>query len=141
MEKRFAESHEDLRVYQDAYSLAMEIFELTAGFPKSETYSLTDQVRRSSRSVCSNLAEAWQKRKYEAAFAAKLTDCMAEAGETQTWLRFATDCQYIDRQGSQKLVDRYSAVLKTLRAMCHFASDWCREERVPYNEATLDNVS
>ena len=82
-------SHEGLEVYQIAFGAAMEIFECSKKFPVEERYSLTDQIRRSSRSVCANLAEAWRKRRYEAAFVAKLNDCESEAAETQTWLKFA----------------------------------------------------
>jgi len=74
----------------------MRIFELTKGFPKAETYSLTDQIRRSSRSVCANVAEAWRRRRYAAAFVSKLNDSEAEAAETQVWLEFAVKCGYLD---------------------------------------------
>ena len=83
------QNHGELDVYQLAFKAAMRIFEVSKGFPREETYSLTDQIRRSSRSVCSNLAEAWRKRRYEAAFVSKLNDAEAEAAETQTWVRFA----------------------------------------------------
>lgn len=82
-------THRDLDVYQMAFEAAMRIFELTKRFPKEETYSLTDQIRRSSKSVCSNIAEAWRKRRYEAAFVSKLNDAEAEAAETQVWLEFS----------------------------------------------------
>ena len=81
-------THKDLEVYQLAFNAAMEIFGLSKGFPIEEKYSLTDQIRRSSRSVCDNLAEAWRKRRYKAAFLAKLNDCEAEAAETQVWIQF-----------------------------------------------------
>ena len=86
MERGFVRSHQDLEVYQLAFEAAMKIFELSKGFPIEERYSLIDQMRRSSRSVCANLAEAWRKRRYEAAFIAKLSDSEAEAAETQTWI-------------------------------------------------------
>ena len=82
----------DLIVYQKAYALAMEIFEVSKTFPAAEKYSLTDQLRRSSRSVCTNLREVWAKRRYEAHFVSKLTDSDGENGETETWLNFAHDC-------------------------------------------------
>ncbi len=85
----------DLVVYRRAFDLAMKIFEITKGFPVEERYSLTDQIRRSSRSVCSNLAEGWRKRKYEAVFKNKITDSMQEASETQCWLEFSLACKYI----------------------------------------------
>ncbi len=86
MEREPIKSHKDLQVYQMAFDAAMQIFDLSKQFPVEERYSLTDQIRRSSRSVCANLAEAWRKRRYEAAFVAKLSDCEAEAAEAQTWI-------------------------------------------------------
>jgi four helix bundle protein len=88
--------HTDLIVYKEAFDVAMQIFEASKAFPREETYSLTDQIRRSSRSVCANLAEAWRKRCYEAAFIAKLSDAESEAVETQVWTEFAVKCQYRD---------------------------------------------
>jgi four helix bundle protein len=87
-------SAKDLIVYQKAYALAMEIFALSKHFPPEEKYSLTDQIRRSSRSVCTDLREAWAKRRYEAHFVSKRTDTDGENGETDTWLDFAHDCKY-----------------------------------------------
>jgi four helix bundle protein len=89
-------SHRDLKVFQMAFETAMQIFELSKKFPADEKYSLTDQIRRSSRSVCANLAEAWRKRRYEGAFINKLSDAEAEAAETQVWLEFAVKCNYLD---------------------------------------------
>lgn len=91
----YVKSAKDLDVYKLAYEQAMEIFSLSKVFPKEEKYSLTDQIRRASRSVCGNLREAWAKRKYIAHFASKLTDCDGENAETDTWLDFARDCGYI----------------------------------------------
>jgi four helix bundle protein len=91
-------SHRELLVYQKAMEAAMHIFELSQRFPSEERYSLTDQIRRSSRSVCANLAEAWRKRRYKGAFISKLSDAESEAAETQTWLEFAVKCAYLDRQ-------------------------------------------
>lgn len=88
--------HRDLRVFQLAHQLAMEIFRMSRSFPADERYSLTDQIRRSSRSVAANIAEGFRKRRYEASFINKLTDSDAEATETQVWLDFARDCGYID---------------------------------------------
>ena len=90
--------HWDLEVYQMSVQTAMEIFELTKSFPKEETYSLTDQIRRSSRSVSSNIAEAWRKRRYEGAFISKLNDSEAEAAETQVWLEYSVKCGYLNRE-------------------------------------------
>src|SRR6266498_64536 len=106
--------HQDLDVYKRAFEAAMRVFELSKSFPKEETFSLTDQIRRSSRSVCSNLAEAWRKRRYEAAFISKLSDAEAEAAETQVWLEFAVKCGYADRDEAAKLYDTYDRVLGTL---------------------------
>lgn len=86
----------DLEAYRAAYALAMEIFRASKAWPAEERYSLTDQIRRSSRSVCANLAEAWGKRRYVAHFTSKLTDADGENLETQTWLNFARDCGYLD---------------------------------------------
>ncbi len=88
-------SHKELDVYKMSFDAAMRIFEISKRFPKEETYSLTDQIRRSSRSVCGNLAEASRKRRYPKAFIAKLIDSEGEAAETQTWLDFAYNCKYI----------------------------------------------
>ena len=94
----------ELRVYQNAMDGTMQVFELTKSFPPEERYSMTDQMRRSSRSVCANLAEAWRKRRYEAAFVAKLSDCESEACETQVWLEFAVRCKYLKSDGYPTLV-------------------------------------
>jgi four helix bundle protein len=110
-------THEDLAVFQMAFTASMEIFELTKTFPPEERYSLTDQFRRSSRSVCANLAEAWSKRRYKAAFAAKLNDCEAEARETQVWLRFAVSCKYMDDSKADELYGIYNGILAGLHSM------------------------
>jgi four helix bundle protein len=95
--------HQDLDVYRKSFEAAMQIFEASKQFPKEETYSLTDQMRRSSRSVCANLAEAWRKRRYEAAFVSKMNDSEGEAAETQTWLEFAVRCGYINKEKGRAL--------------------------------------
>jgi four helix bundle protein len=97
------ENHTDLLVYQKAFDAAMRIFELSKLFPKEETYSLTDQIRRSSRSVCANLAEGWRKRRYQAVFINKLADTEGEAAETQAWLEFAVKCKYLKRDEAASL--------------------------------------
>jgi four helix bundle protein len=89
------DSAKDLDVYKKAYALSMEVFQLSKHWPPEERYSLTDQIRRSSRSVCANLREAWAKRRYEAHFLSKLSDCDGENSETDTWLDYAKDCGYI----------------------------------------------
>src|SRR5689334_11080052 len=91
-------THRDLEVYRKAFAASMDIFQCSKKFPKEETYSLTDQFRRSSRSVNANLAEAWRKRRYQAAFISKLSDAEAEAAETQTWIEFAVACEYLPRE-------------------------------------------
>ena len=110
-------SAKDLKVYQEAYALAMEIFELSKQWPPEERYSLTDQIRRSSRSVCSNLREAWSKRRYEAHFIMKLTDCDGENSETDTWLDFAKDCGCLARGDYDRLIERCRSVGKMLGSM------------------------
>jgi four helix bundle protein len=104
-------------VYKKAFSLAMEIFEISISFPKEEKYSLTDQVRRSSRSVCANLAEAYRKKRYPAHFISKLTDCDAENSETNVWIDFALACNYIDEQISNSLRTKSEEVGKLLNHM------------------------
>jgi four helix bundle protein len=96
-------SAKDLKVYQRAYALAMEIFFASKQWPLDEKFSLTDQIRRSSRSVCTNLREAWAKRRYEAHFVSKLTDCDGENSETDTWLNFAKDCGYMNNDEHGRL--------------------------------------
>src|SRR6187431_2420833 len=105
--------HQDLDVYKKAFAAAMRIFELSKSFPKEEMYSLTDQIRRSSRSVCANLAEAWRKRRYEKAFISKLSDSESEAAETQVWLEFATKCGYMQRDDAAGLYKTYDGVIGT----------------------------
>src|ERR1043166_8295570 len=100
------ESAKDLNVYKVAYELAMKVFELSQTFPKEERYALTSQIRRSSRSVCLNLREAWAKRRYEAHFVSKLTDSDGEANETDSCVDFAKDCGYIAPEAHQNLLDR-----------------------------------
>src|SRR5437762_8429462 len=97
------DSAKDLNVYKQAYKLAMEIFELTKKFPSEEKYALTSQIRRSSRSICLNLREAWAKRRYEAHFVSKLTDCDGENSETESSLDFAKDCGYISAEQHRSL--------------------------------------
>ena len=124
MSKKSFYSHEDLVVFQLAFETAMKIFEMSQKFPQEEKYSLTDQIRRSSRSVCANLAEAWRKRRYKAAFIAKLSDCEAEAAETQVWIKFAVKCCYIDIQQGRELYKTYNQVLKGLVSMINNPNQW-----------------
>ena len=117
-------THRDLDVYQMAFGSAMQIFELTKRFPKEETYSLTDQIRRSSRSVCSNIVEAWRKRRYEAAFVSKLNDSEAEAAETQVWLEFSVKCNYLDAAVGRELYITYDHILGKLVNMILRPEQW-----------------
>jgi four helix bundle protein len=118
------QSHEELQVFRMAFREAMRLFELSSGFPPEERYSLTDQVRRSSRSVCANVAEAWRKRRYRAAFLAKLSDAEAEAAETQTWIRFARTCRYLEPAEAADLIDRYSRIIGKLVRMITHPDPW-----------------
>src|SRR5690554_1322318 len=117
-------THRELRVYQISFEASMEIFEVTRGFPKQETYSLTDQIRRSSRSVSSNIAEAWRKRKYPKAFVSKLSDSEGEAAETQTWLDYALACKYITQEQFDTLDDKYDHIIGMLVKMSKNPEKW-----------------
>jgi len=115
----------DLDVYRMAFEAAMEIFQFTKKFPQEEKYSLVDQIRRSSRSVCSNLAEAWRKRRYIAVFKNNLTDAMQKASETQTWLEFCHACGYIDSTVFNSLDQKYEHILAMLNSMEMKADSFC----------------
>ena len=117
----------ELEAYKLAFEAAMEIFEITKGFPKEEKYSLTDQIRRSSRSVCANIAEAWRKRRYKAMFISKLTDAEQEAAETQTWLEFSLKSHYLDGLNFDRLDDKYEHIFAMLVSMERKADSFCRE--------------
>src|SRR5437667_7489759 len=121
--------HQDLEVYKKAFEAAMQVFELSKKFPKEEVYSLTDQIRRSSRSACANLAEAWRKRRYEAAFVSKLNDAEAEAAETQVWLEFAVSCGYLAAGAGKELFQAYDAILATLVGMSTHPETWVLTRR------------
>ena len=118
-------SHRDLEVYKLAFKCAMEIFQISKRFPNEERYSLTDQIRRASRSVCSNLAEAWRKRIYKAVFVNKISDSMQEASETQTWLDFCVACNYINQQTFEKLDQEYEKIMGMLNSMEMKADKFC----------------
>jgi len=111
------QGHRDLKVYQLAYKLAMEIFNESKAFPNEERYSLTDQIRRSSRSVAANIAEGFRKRRYPSMFISKLADADAEATETQVWLDFSLDCNYISQKRHEELFKGYEEVGKMLGSM------------------------
>ena len=118
------QSYRDLNVFNTAMEASMVIFHLSKIFPLEEKYSLTDQIRRSSRSVCANLAEAWRKRRYKAAFIAKLNDVESEACETQVWLDYAFQCGYIDVNEKDKLVERYETIIRQIVKMILTADKW-----------------
>lgn len=109
--------YRDLKVYQLAYKLAMDIFDSSKSFPKEEKYSLTDQIRRSSRSVAANIAEGFRKRQYPKMFLSKLADADGESTETQVWLDFARDCEYLSSEQHAELLKGYEDVGKMLGAM------------------------
>ncbi|MCD6660632.1 MAG: four helix bundle protein [Lentimicrobium sp.] len=117
-------SYRELRVYQAAIEAAMKIFELTKTFPKEEIYSMTDQMRRSSRSVCSNIGEAWRKRRYKAAFIAKLNDSETEATETQVWLELAFRSGYIFQEINDELFAEYESIIAQLVVMINQPEKW-----------------
>lgn len=128
-EYRELKGYRDLKVYQLAYKLAMEIFEISKLFPKEEKYSLTDQIRRSSRSVAANIAEGFRKRQYPKMFVSKLADADGEATETQVWLDFACDCQYIDSKHQIEIQKGYEEIGKMLGKMISMP-----EKFVPANQ-------
>jgi len=117
-------SHRELEVYKLSFLSSMEIFMMTKRFPKEETYSLTDQIRRSSRSVCSNLAEAFRKRRYPKSFISKLTDSESEAAETQTWLEFSLNCGYITKTEYDELNIKYDNIIGKLVNMSLHPDNW-----------------
>jgi four helix bundle protein len=117
-------SHRELEVYILSFDIAMKIFEISKGFPKEETFSLTDQIRRSSRSVCANLAEAFRKRRYPKSFISKLSDSESEAAETQTWLDFSLSCEYITETEYHDLNEIYDKILGKLVTMSLHPENW-----------------
>ena len=117
-------THKDLEVYKLAFDAAMKIFELSKGFPREETYSLTDQIRRSSRSVCGNISEAFRKRRYPKSFVSKITDAEGEAAETQVWLDFANSCNYIKVNEHHDLYKIYENIIGKLVNMSIHPDDW-----------------
>ena len=124
MEKKLIKTHRDLDVYNKSFDIAMRIFEKSKSFPIEERYSLTDQVRRSSRSVCANLGEAWRKRRYEASFISKLSDAEAEAAETQVWLEFAVRCGYLGAEIGGELLASYENILGKIISLINHPQPW-----------------
>jgi four helix bundle protein len=117
-------THKELEVYQMSFEAAMMIFEMTKSFPKEETYSLVDQIRRSSRSVCSNTAEGFRKRLYPAAFVSKLSDADGEAAETQVWLDFSVACKYVRQEQVRQLYKVYDHIEGKLVRMMQHPEQW-----------------
>lgn len=117
-------THQDLDVYQLAFDTAMKIFEYTKSFPDIERFALTDQIRRSSRSVCANVAEAWRKRRYQAAFIDSLNHAEAEAAETQVWLEFSEECQYLEQELVSQLYLSYDYILGKIVNMIRNPDQW-----------------
>jgi four helix bundle protein len=117
-------SHRELRVYQKAFSAAMKIYEISRTFPKEELYSLTDQIRRSSRSVSANITEAFRRRKYPKSFSSKLNESEAEAAETQNWLDFSLKCGYISADTHKSLDEEYDEIIGMLVNMQRQPNKW-----------------
>jgi len=117
-------THKDLQVYKLAFQAAVELYHVSKSFPPEEKYSLTDQIRRSSRSVCANTAEAFRKRRYPKSFIVKLSDAEAEAAETQVWLDFSLEFNYIDKEKHALLYDKYDHILSQLVIMINSPEKW-----------------
>jgi len=117
--------YRDLKVFQLAYRLAMDVFEITKTFPKEERYSLTDQMRRSSRSIAANIAEAWKKRVYPKMFVSKLVDATGEAGETEVWLDVSKDAGYLPKEKYEELISGYDEVNRMLYGMVDKHEKFC----------------
>lgn len=124
-------NHRDLDVYVRAFEAAMTIFRLSKSFPKEEMFSLTDQIRRSSRSVCSHIAEGWRRRRYEKAFIDKLSVAEGEAAETQVWLEFAVECEYMMAEEARELYKTYAGIIATLVGMIHHSDKWVLQPKRP----------
>ena len=120
------QGYRDLIVYQKSYKLAMEIFEISKSFPKEEKYSLTDQIRRSSRAVPANISAAWVKRKYPKSFVSKLLDALEEESETEVWLDFSRDCHYITIEKHADLNEKYDEVRRMLISMINTPEKFCK---------------
>jgi len=118
------QSYKELRVYQAAMQAAMRIFELSKSFPAKEKYSLTDQIRKASRSVCSNIGEAWRKRRYRAHFISKLSDSEGEAEETRVWLEISLNCGYRSNADASDLDQKYDRILAQLVNMIDHPEQW-----------------
>jgi four helix bundle protein len=116
--------HTDLEVYQRGFAAAMSFFESSRSFPKEERYSLIDQGRRATRSVCANITEAWRKRRYPLSFVSKLSDAEAEAAESQTWLEFSVKCGYLSRDEGRRLYKEYDEIIAMIVSMIVNVNKW-----------------
>lgn len=125
----YVKSYRDLEVYKLSRQLSREIFEVSKGFPKEEMYSLINQIRRSSRSIGAQIAEAWAKRRYEKHFVSKLTDADGEQQETQHWIETALDCGYLSNEKGKELLERYESVGRMLNSMIDKASQFCSKPK------------
>jgi len=135
---KMVQSHWKLEVFKKAFAVASSLTEVSRTFPKEEMYSLTSQMRRSARSVCANLAEAWRKRCYIAAFVSKLSDAEGEAAETQVWIQFAVKCNYMDRAVADRHFRECEEVIRILVSMRMHAKDWAfAEPKRPRKPATV----
>lgn len=132
------EDFEDLRVYRAGYGCAMRIFDQSKDWPKAERHALTDQIRRSSRSVCSNIAEAWSKRRYERHFISKLSTAEGEVAETLTWLDFARDCGYLPEETHEELRVEYRKIRGGLVKMMAAPEKWCGPSKLHEPDADYD---
>ncbi|MBS4014222.1 MAG: four helix bundle protein [Bacteroidetes bacterium] len=126
-------SHKELEVYKHSFNAALEVYKLTLLFPNDEKYSLTDQIRRSSRSVCANIAEAFRKRRYDKHFVSKLTDAESEAAETQVWLEFASAQKYIDENVFEGLLDKYEHIIAMIVKMQNQSTKWSVKQKEESN--------
>jgi len=132
---KIVQDFSDLNVYRNAMEAAIEIYETTKLFPPEERYSMVSQIRRSSRSVCANIAEAWMKRLYKAAFVAKLSDSLSEAAETIVWLEMAERCNYIEPDCRFQMEGKYREIIGQLIKMTNQADQWLLKEE----EALYEN--
>ena len=124
--RSYYRGYRDLKVYRMSYQLALDIHQVTKTFPKEEKYSLVDQIRRSSRSIPANLAEAWKKRRYQKMFISKIIDAAGEAGETEVWLDFSRDFGYLDEDKYEEFMNKYDEVNKMLSGMIDKADKFCK---------------
>ena len=139
-ELNHAKSFRDLAVYQKAKKVSREIFEISKGFPKEETYPLTDQIRRASRSIGAQIAEAWAKRRYERHFVSKLTDADAEQMETQHWIDEAYDCQYLDPKQTEELTEELLQIGRMLNSMMDKASLLCGQSNHVIRDEPVESL-